>query len=71
MKNSLFLTFIAVSALMLTSCGPSRSGLTSPHNAYTASDPELYNTISRLDSVFWDAYNTCDLKLRPNYMLTA
>ena len=62
MKNFLTLTFIAASALLLASCGAHRSGLNSPSYAYTPADPELYNTISRLDSVFWDAYNTCDLK---------
>jgi hypothetical protein len=29
---------------------------------YTTEDKELYQTIVKMDSVFFDAYNTCDLK---------
>ena len=36
-----------------------------PANAqYVPDDPELYKTIVKLDSIFFDAYNHCDTRLK-------
>ncbi|MFT3795495.1 nuclear transport factor 2 family protein [Flavobacterium sp.] len=39
-------------------------GSLSAQNKYVPDDPVLYQTIVRLDSVFFDAYNHCDNKLK-------
>lgn len=33
-----------------------------PSYVYKAESKELYDTIIRLDSIYWNAYNTCDMK---------
>jgi ketosteroid isomerase-like protein len=48
--------------LLLTSCSSSKSNDYQLTKNYAPDNPELYQTIVKLDSVFFDAYNHCDTK---------
>lgn len=48
--------------LLLVSCSTSKSNDYQLTKNYTPDNPELYKTIVKLDSVFFDAYNHCDTK---------
>jgi ketosteroid isomerase-like protein len=55
-KNiSLFALF-----LLLVSCSASKSNDYQLTKNYTPDNPELYKTIVKLDSLFFEAYNHCD-----------
>lgn len=43
------------------SCAHHKQSTDSPLATYTPDDQELYATIVHMDSVFFNAYNTCDL----------
>lgn len=47
-------------ASLITSCATTGQNSKQPES-YQPENKELYNTISRLDSVFWKAYNECDM----------
>ncbi len=59
MKN-IFLLFLI--AILLSACS-SESNIYKNTQNYKPDDQELYNTIIRLDSIFFNAYNTCDSNL--------
>ena len=46
--------------LLLVSCSTSKSNDYQLTKNYSPDNPELYKTIVKLDSVFFDAYNHCD-----------
>lgn len=48
--------------LLLTSCSSSKLNDYQLTKNYAPDNPELYQTIVKLDSVFFDAYNHCDTK---------
>lgn len=48
--------------LFLFSCSPSKSNDYQLTKNYTPDNPELYQTIVKLDSIFFDAYNHCDTR---------
>lgn len=48
--------------LLLVSCSTSKSNDYQLTKNYAPDNPELYKTIVKLDSVFFDAYNHCDTK---------
>jgi len=48
--------------LFLFSCSSSKSNDYQLTKNYTPDNPELYQTIVKLDSIFFDAYNHCDTK---------
>ena len=48
--------------LLLVSCSTSKSNDYQLTKNYTPDNPELYQTIVKLDSIFFDAYNHCDTK---------
>ena len=52
---------LAVSAFMATACSSTKSKLSKEINLYRPDSPGLYDTIVKLDSTFFHAYNTCDL----------
>jgi hypothetical protein len=54
----LLLTFIA----LLTSCNTTKNTYSITKN-YVPDDQQLYDTITKLDSIFFAAYNTCDVNL--------
>jgi len=59
MKRKIVILGITISMLILA-CSPSRhvkKGL----DPYTPESKELHDTISRMDSLFFEAYNTCKL----------
>ena len=54
--------FVVATGILAVSCNiASRSGGLKTHS-FIPDDPELYRTIAALDSIFWKAYNTCDLE---------
>lgn len=55
----LFLTF----AIFLTSCSTSKNITYPITKNYKPDDQQLYETIVKLDSLFFDAYNTCSTNL--------
>jgi len=56
MKTLITICIIA----MLAACSSSKSSKTS-QQAYVPDDPALYKTVLRLDSIYFNAYNTCDM----------
>lgn len=48
---------------VLTSCNSTKHTTYRLTKDYEPDNQELYNTIVKLDSVFFEAYNTCDLNL--------
>ena len=54
--------FAVVVAISITSCKPKDSTTNELAYNYTPDDLELHNTIVHMDSVYFNAYNTCDLK---------
>jgi hypothetical protein len=50
-------------AAFLTSCSTTKSTAYRLAKNYKPENQDLYNTISKLDSVFFEAYNTCNLNL--------
>lgn len=53
--------------LFLFSCSSSKSNDYQLTKNYTPDNPELYQTIVKLDSIFFDAYNHCDTKFETAY----
>jgi ketosteroid isomerase-like protein len=50
-----------MSLLFISGCTTKEVEKTVSLNKFTPDDPELYNTIVQMDSMFFDAYNNCDL----------
>lgn len=48
--------------LLLASCSTSKSNDYQLTKNYSPDNPELYQTIVKLDSIFFDAYNNCNTK---------
>ena len=46
---------------LLYACSASRSKIAEGLPSYTPADPLLHDTVARLDSLFFDAYNNCKL----------
>ena len=53
---------LATIVVLLTSCNTAKNTYRTTKN-YTPDNQQLYNTIVKLDSIFFDAYNTCNLNL--------
>jgi ketosteroid isomerase-like protein len=47
--------------LLLSACSSKNDNKPEMMNNYVPDDQELYNTIVAMDSVYFEAYNTCDL----------
>ena len=54
-----FITFIT----LVTSCSPSKNTAYRLTKNYKPDNQQLYDTIVRLDHIFFEAYNTCNLNL--------
>lgn len=54
-----FITFIT----LVTSCTPSNNTTYRLAKNYKPDNQQLYDSIVRLDSIFFEAYNTCNLNL--------
>lgn len=52
---------LAVSAFMATACSSTKTKLSREVPLYRPGSQSLHDTIAKLDSVFFHAYNTCDL----------
>ena len=58
------LSFLAIITVMISfiSCGTSKPNDFQLTKNYTPDNPELYKTIVKQDSLFFEAYNHCDTK---------
>jgi hypothetical protein len=56
-----FFPVLAALLLLAIACTPARNSAVKGLPAYQPASKELHDTIARLDSVFFDAYNTCKL----------
>ena len=54
-----FITLITI----ITSCSPSKNTVYRLAKNYKPDNQQLYDTIIRLDHIFFEAYNTCNLNL--------
>lgn len=57
------LLMLAVIAIVITSCSSTKNNTVERAYTYKPDDQKLHDTIVYLDSVFFDAYNTCDINL--------
>lgn len=63
MKNSkTILCTILVLVIFFLSCHSNKDNIAEPLREFIPDDKELYETIVSMDRVFFDAYNSCDLK---------
>lgn len=67
MKHAALVFFIFSLSLIISSCSPSKKSVNSSYQKYEPSSKELYNTILLQDSVFFDAYNNCDMIKQAEY----
>ncbi|MBK8052690.1 MAG: nuclear transport factor 2 family protein [Saprospiraceae bacterium] len=58
----IYLSQITIISAFLTSCGTTKNTYTITKN-YKPDDKQLYETIVKLDSTFFGAYNTCNTNL--------
>ena len=64
MRNFQFvILFVLTTVIFSSACSGVRSNTASNSYNYKPDDQKLYDTIVYLDSVFFNAYNTCDLNL--------
>lgn len=61
MKTLRTILFAVFTAMLTASCSTTSKTAGLNNHSTTPDDPELYRTIAGLDSIFWNAYNTCDL----------
>lgn len=61
--NSKKIISAIILALLISSCSARKDSAYSYAKNYQPDDPELYKTIVKMDSVFFEAYNTCDKNL--------
>ncbi len=60
MKKVLSVFFFAVTvALFILSCSSAKSNTTNQLPSYSPESKELHDSIAYMDSVIYDAYNTC------------
>lgn len=52
---------------IIISCNSKKDNTVFPGEKYKPDSQELYDTIVKHDSLFFTAYNTCDLALQANY----
>lgn len=57
--NKLYLYIVTM--IIVSSCATKKESITQQNHYYTPDNQELYNTIVAMDSVFFTAYNNCDL----------
>ena len=55
--------FFLILITFASACSSTKSTLSEQSNNYKPDDQELYNTIIALDSIFFEAYNTCNVNL--------
>ncbi len=64
MKNSRVTTFIfLILAILISACSHTKHSTGANLSNYKPDDQNLYNTITKLDSAFFEAYNTCNINL--------
>jgi hypothetical protein len=60
--DKLYISFVVLVALFITSCSATKNNNDKSIYKYAVEDQELYRTIEKMDSTFFMAYNTCDMK---------
>jgi hypothetical protein len=65
--KSLLTCFLVFILFPETSICSSLDNNTNQPEGYLPADYELYRTILILDSIFWDAYNTCNIELQTGF----
>lgn len=60
LKYTKYYLYILV-VIMISSCATNKDSTHQQNHSYTPDDPELYRTIIAMDSVFFTAYNNCNL----------
>ena len=63
MRNLVFFLFFTAIASFLPASSTAQNGYGGPLSGYKPDNQKLYNTILHMDSVFFGAYNTCDVHL--------
>lgn len=61
-RNSISLVFLAITVALI-SCNSSKVSTFQYTKNYHPVEQQLYDTIVKLDSLFFDAYNTCSVNL--------
>jgi len=64
--KKVFSGIIIITTVLVSSCSTTRKNLTASEK-YVPDSQELYDTIVYLDSVFFNAYNTCNLDLQSEF----
>ena len=54
-------------AAIVSACTTIRNRTGNSTNTYKSDNQELFNTILSLDSIFWEAYNSCNLDLQSKF----
>lgn len=65
--KKLFTGIIALTGLFVLSCTASRIKQANEATHYKPDSQELYNTVVKLDSIFFNAYNTCNIELQSEF----
>ena len=55
---------VLLSVIFIAGCSSNKSAMRTYEKKYKPDDQKLYDTITHLDSVFFQAYNTCNLNLK-------
>lgn len=67
MKVLSVISVIILSGVLFFSCSVSRKTIDNSISTYMPDDLELYNSILRLDSIFWESYNSCNMSLQSEF----
>jgi hypothetical protein len=62
--KKVFIGIFFFTIVLVLSCSTSRINITKESEKYKPDSQELYDTIVHLDSVFFDAYNTCNIDVQ-------
>lgn len=68
MNLSKFFAACILVVFFITSCSTAKNNKSILHETYKPESKELYDTIVYLDSVLFDAYNTCKLEVFDKYL---
>ncbi|MBL7737967.1 MAG: nuclear transport factor 2 family protein [Chitinophagaceae bacterium] len=67
LHNRSFILVSCFTMLIIASCNTKKENALSGTGVYKPDSQELYDTIVKHDSLFFTAYNNCDLALQANY----
>lgn len=61
------IVLVVLLGILTVSCSSSENALIEYTKNYKPANPDLYKTIISQDSIFFNAYNTCDMKKQSEY----